>query len=268
MKMRLTVLGSGAAVIRKDRSSAAFLLEADNQILLFDCGWGCPEKLLKVGCDIQKIDHILISHPHADHIGSLMNILQSMLVSGYGVSGPGYLRRRRSKTLYLHGYRGFAKHYEILRGIMVPEREEPYRIEVIEHPPTKTKFGNLTITSAEVKHVPQFWNSAAFRVDYNDKSLIYSGDSSYDENLVRLSKGASIALYEASIPIQMYRKSGSRPNHLSPFECGLLAQRANAKKLVLVHMFGNDSKERIEKEVRKSYSGPLIISRDMQHLSL
>lgn len=264
--MELTILGSGTCIIKEQRSSASFLLRAGKTSLLLDCGWGAPEKLLKAGQDIQKLDHILISHPHADHIGSLINILQSMLVAGYDISGPGYQKRKRSKTLYLHGYKGFERDYEDLRRIEMPEREESYAIKLFEYyRKSSHTIGDLKITGVHVAHVPRFFNSAAFRIDYHGKSMTYGGDSCYDKAVIDLARNSDLALLEMSVPPSMFRK-GQRPNHLSSYECGMMAKLAKVKTLALAHLYDNTASTEIIKEVRKNFDGELIITRDLQRI--
>lgn len=265
--MDLTVLGSGTCIIKEKRASASFLLRRGDQSVLLDAGWDTPMRLVEVGQDVQKLDHIIISHPHADHMGSLMSILQSMLVAGYDVSGEGWQQRRREKPLFIHGYPGFTEHYEALRRIMVPERVEPYRINILEYRNEKRSFGDITISSTEVIHVPEYWSSAAFRIDADGKGFVYSGDCGYDERLLDLAKGADLGLFEMSVPSWMYSK-GPRPNHLSGYECGLIAARAGLKRLVLAHLYDNDTKENTEAEVRKNFSGELIVSEDLQTIKV
>ena len=81
--MKLTIIGSGTPIINLKRHASSFLLEIDDgQLLLFDCGWGCGINIVESGYDLQKIDHIFITHPHGDHLGGLINILQSIYVKG------------------------------------------------------------------------------------------------------------------------------------------------------------------------------------------
>jgi ribonuclease BN (tRNA processing enzyme) len=266
--MKLTVLGSGTAVIRKKRHSASMFVDAMGKTLLLDCGWGCPENMLKAGKNPQTIDHILISHPHPDHMGSLMNLLQSMLVSGVDVSGKGWEQRKREKTLYLHGYDGFAEDYEALRKIMFPERKEPYKIEVFEYPKNTNTFDGIKITGTTVTHVPEYFNSSAYRIDCDGKSIVYSGDCGYDERLVELSNNADLALYDVSVPPWMFKK-GARPNHTSAYECGLMAHQAGVKKLALFHLYDNATKPATEKEARRGgFPNELIITKDLQTIEI
>ena len=264
--MELTILGSGSAVITKKRVSASVMLKAGKNLLLFDCGWGAPLNILRAGFDIQKIDHILISHPHADHMGSLINILQSIFVSGLF-----YPKTKRVKPLYLHGYSGFKKDLDALIKIMSPELKMgklTFAIKVFECTANKRKIDNLQIQAQEVKHFPDEFHSVAFRVDYLKKSFVYSGDCGYDKNLIKLAKNADLAAIEATINPDYYQKFGPFPNHLSANEAGLIAQKAKIKKIVLFHLYdklkyaGNRTKA-----VKENFKGEVIISKDLQKIN-
>lgn len=259
--MILTILGSGTSVIRPDRHAPSFLVTAGRKLLLFDCGWGAGENLIRAGYKISDIDHIFISHPHADHISDLVPILHHIL--NYGQFFPA---NRRTKPLYLHGYKGFKKDYETLRTITFPERVEKYKILVSEYANTAKLVNNIRVKTRVVPHVPHHFHSVAFRVETGGKKIFYSGDSGFSEILIELAKGADIAICEMSISPRMFSELGARPNHLSAFECGVIAKRAKAKKLVLMHLYDNASAAEIKSEVRKSFGGPVVISKDLQKI--
>lgn len=264
--MKLTILGSGSAVITKKRASASMMLEVGEKLLLFDCGWGVPLNILRAGFDIQKIDHILISHPHADHMGSLINILQSIFVSGIF-----YPKTKRIKPIYLHGYFGFKKNLEILIKIMSPELKIvklPFKIKVFEYQQNQRIIGNLKISSHEVKHFPNEFHSVAFRIDYSKKSFVYSGDCGYDENLIKLVKNTDLAAIEATINPDYYQKFGPFPNHLSANEAGVIAQKAKIKKLVLFHLYDKlkYAGNRI-KAAQENFKDEVIIAKDLMKIN-
>src|ERR1700690_4649129 len=67
ISLRVTVLASGS-------SGNCTLLETDHTRLLVDAGLGKKEtlrRLAAVGRDVDRLDGIVISHEHTDHIGSL-----------------------------------------------------------------------------------------------------------------------------------------------------------------------------------------------------
>lgn len=263
--MKLTALGSGVCIFKTDRKGPSFLLETDgNQKLLFDCGWGFGENLIKTEHEPADLDHIFISHPHADHLGSLINILQSIYTSS-----KFFPEESRTKTLTLHGYIGFKKDYETLRSILFPEREESYQIEVIEHGNDEKKYEGFKLTTSQVTHRPDLFHSATYRIDSGNKSFVYSGDCGYDERLVELSKDSDLLILDCSIPTKTYNAHGPQRTHLSPFECGQVGQKAQVKRLMLYHIYYDlTTPEKITNEIRKHYEEELILPRDLQTIEI
>lgn len=239
------------------------MLETNGQKLLFDCGWGCLEGLLELGIDINEIDQIFISHSHADHLSELIPLLHS--VFNTGVYFPG---KARKKDLIIHGYRGFKNDYETLRKIMFPERGEAYKIEIHEHSDDKENIGGIEVETKEVNHVPQYFPSVAYRITSEEKSFTYPGDCNYNENIISLAQESDLLLIDCSIPVQSFQKHGPFSSHLSPFEAGEIAKKAAVKTLVLFHLYDISTDEEIDKEVRKNFTGNLIIPSDGKQISL
>lgn len=263
--MKLTIIGSGSAVIRKERKAPSMVLEVGNKTLLFDCGWGCGVNLLEAGFDIQKIDHIFITHPHADHMGDLVSLIFSMTVTGIFLP-----EKKRTKPLVIHGYKGLKKDFEVLHKIMHPEMIKygfPFKLKVLEYTNSSRKIDDFDIKSKEVNHT-EFFNAVAFRIEKGKKSFVYSGDTANNENLVKLSKDADLAVYEMSVPDWYFKKRGPAPTHLSPEECGQIAAQAGVKKLVLVHLYDNEPAKETRKAIKRNFKGQLIIPKDLQKIRI
>ena len=118
--MKLTILGSGTSIIKKDRLAPGYLLELNSgESFLFDCGATAAQQFANINFDYSKLDHILISHPHPDHIGGLISLLHGIFLESMYLKYLG--KEARDKILFLHGYPGFAKDFNILLKIMPPE---------------------------------------------------------------------------------------------------------------------------------------------------
>jgi 7,8-dihydropterin-6-yl-methyl-4-(beta-D-ribofuranosyl)aminobenzene 5'-phosphate synthase len=92
----------------------AYLVEADDTTILFDLGFNQKQKaeppLLqnarRLGVDLTKVDFIFNSHPHADHLSGLKNVLGKRIrlckendpLSGKPVFSPVQLRPKTSCT--------------------------------------------------------------------------------------------------------------------------------------------------------------------------
>ena len=71
--MKLIFIGAGSAfTVGTDNYHSNMLLESeDHQRLLIDCGSDARSALFELGLTYKDINHVYISHLHADHVGGL-----------------------------------------------------------------------------------------------------------------------------------------------------------------------------------------------------
>lgn len=253
--MKITILGSGASIITKGRRSTSFVVETNGQILLFEAGWGVPEALLDANIDIQKIDHIFITHHDSDHLGSLMSLMQSILVTNTFVP-----ERKRQKPLCLHGYSGFKDEYQKLRSILFTGKTD-YPVIIEEYDNSDRKADNFRVTSYKVPHSQKF-QSVGFRLESEGKVIAYSGDTGYDDVLIDLARNADVAIIEMSFGPARYREFGQPTTHLWTGDCAKIAAQAKARKLVLVHLQDSGDANEVAGEIKKVYTGEAVLASD------
>ena len=126
ISLRVTILASGS-------SGNCTLLETDQTRLLVDAGLGKKEtlrRLAAVGRDVDRLDGIVISHEHTDHIGSLAQVL-------------GQWRT----TVYLNE----ATHTEVMR--ILPETSHK-RLDRVEHIRAGYRFsvGDIEVSPISIPH--------------------------------------------------------------------------------------------------------------------
>ena len=66
--MKLIILGSGSPEAYVRRASSGYLIEVGNDRILFDCGGGVFDNLIRSGRMPSDITHIFFSHLHSDHM--------------------------------------------------------------------------------------------------------------------------------------------------------------------------------------------------------
>ena len=76
----LTILGSNSALPTPDRHPSSQHLTVGDLHLLIDCGEGTQFRLMERKLSPMKIDLILISHLHGDHVFGLPGMLTSLLL--------------------------------------------------------------------------------------------------------------------------------------------------------------------------------------------
>jgi len=120
---------------------------------------------------------------------------------------------------------------------------------------------HFKICSAPVEHNQE---SIAYKIiSPGGQSAVYSGDTDYSDNLVKLAKDTDIFICESAHPDDLKTKG-----HLTPSEAGKIAAFAGVRKLVLTHFYPECEKADIEKECRKTYNGPLILAEDLMEIEV
>ncbi len=261
--MKLTILGSGTSIIKKDRLAPGYLLELDSgESFLFDCGGTAIQQFANIDFDYLNLDHILISHPHPDHMGGLISLLHGLALKSMYFKMTG--EQARKQKLFIHAYPGFAKDYKILRNTIIAESIETYPLKIIECKNKRVKYPKFILETKIVLHAEKLFTSIAFRLEADKKVFVYSGDSRYCDALIKLAKKADLFLCDSC---SMEKGLGSG-YHLTPEGAGKTAQEAGVKKLVLTHHYDVKPSAQILKEAKKYFSGEIILAKDLMEIKI
>ena len=255
-EISVTILGSGTCVPSLRRSSCSILTKIRDKFLLFDSGAGTMHKLLENGVAIFDVSFVFYSHFHPDHTGELVPFL-------FANKYPDGSRRKIPLTLMAG--KGFERFYDNLKNVYGHWIElAPDLLNIVELDNTGydiREFDDFKVESLPVEHNPE---SIAFRITSSGgTSMVYSGDTDFSENLVTLSKDADLLICESALPDELKVKG-----HLTPSLAGEIADRANVRKLVLTHFYPECDQVDIEKQCRKTYSGPLLLAEDLMKIEL
>jgi ribonuclease BN (tRNA processing enzyme) len=218
-KLDLLFLGSGNAFAAQGRAFSSFLL---NGRYLFDCGPTVLQQLAKAGVSSSEIETVFISHYHADHFFGLPFLLLDAKYSGrtkdLTIVGPPDIEARTMGLLQL-GYPGVLespgytkRYFEVSDGAC-------------------HRFGDLTLTAARVEHVGEL-ECYAYRAEFDGRSLVYSGDTTLCDGLLRLVDGADVIVTECSC--------NNVAVHLGPEGVDAVARRAPGARVVVTHLDGVD----------------------------
>lgn len=256
--MQLTILGSGTCIPTIKRASPGYFLETNSMKILIDCGPGTLRQLIAAKKDYKDIDAVILSHLHSDHVSDLFTLIQAL-------SWTPELKNKnklfnRYKNLYFIGSQGFKKWYSSIQKInLVQPRPNTFKIIVKEFK-KQQNFKTIKIETLKGKHSPF---SSFIKISFKNKNLVYCGDSDYEENIIKLAKNTNLLILECAWP-DKYKM----PGHLTPSECGQLATKAKAKKLLLTHFYPPMEKVNIKKVVRKYYKGPIILAKDLMQIKV
>lgn len=221
--MRLVTLGTAAAgVPRSGDGGSGHLLEHGSTRLLVDCGGGVLG-LLMGHAPLETLSGIYLSHLHNDHVADL-----------YPIALWARFTRRRVKVFGPPGLRTLLYRWFSLFS----SDPDPYvqALELTEYKEwTVYTLGALKFMPCPVEH-----NVACFalRAEAGGKRFVYSGDTRAGALLEEAAQSADLFLCEATyqdLP-EGREPEKSRDHHMTAREAGILARRANAKRLVLTHL--------------------------------
>jgi ribonuclease BN (tRNA processing enzyme) len=248
--MKLIVLGSGTCVPSLQRNAPGYYLEAEGCQVLVDCGSGTLLQLEKTGRSYKDIDAVFITHKHPDHFADLMPFLQAL------VATP---RFRRTKDLFISGPKDFMEYYEasIVSVLGTPKEFSLITVEAIG----EQDFGPFHITTAKTVHAS---DSISYRFEHKGTSVVYTGDADYDEGLIAHARDADLFITDCSFP-----DSEKSKGHLSAKECGIIAQKAGVKKLMLSHLYPSElpDEDRV-KESSEVFSGDIVLAEDLMEMDI
>ncbi len=247
--MEITFLGSGCGIPSLERGAPGILITVKNQRLLFDSGSGTLVRLLKAGVSYTDLEHVFYTHTHSDHCADLVPLIQALWTT------PNFTR---TVPLHLYGPKGFSD-FMVKQGqtfgewVITPD----FPLMIQELHQEKNIFPDFSVQSLPMKH-SDFSNG--YRIENKQgKSVVYSGDTDYNENIIKLALDADLLILECSFP-----NNKKVAGHLIPSEAAEIAKQANCKKLVLTHFYPPHPE--IEKEILhvipKIYCGEIVIGYD------
>jgi ribonuclease BN (tRNA processing enzyme) len=244
--MELIILGSGTAIPSARRGAPGAVIKIGDELILLDCGPGSLHRLAKAGLNFLNIYYILISHLHPDHIADLVPFL-------FALRSPDLPLIQKEITII--GGRGVEHFFEKIHSIYGSWAEPPRTITLIETISKEISFPLFLLKTTPAVHLP---SSIAFRITTPEgKSLFYSGDTDYSNQLIDLAQGVDLALIECSFP-----EGNKVEGHLTPKIAGRIAAEASCQRIILTHLYPQCEASDIKKQCAEVYKGEIIIAQD------
>jgi ribonuclease Z len=272
-KLTVTLLGTGTPFPSMTRFGPGILVEADNKKLLFDVGRGVTQRLFQKKIAFGKIDHVFLTHLHSDHVVGIPDLWLS------GWLGAPWARRKGPFTITGPvGTVNLMTHLEKAYEWDIKTRitDQNLNPNFVKPAPTDMAEGvvydidGLKVTSIKVNHGEKIDPAFGYRIDFDGRSIVLSGDTKYTDNLVKNAKGADLIIHSvASIGKKLLQKSKVMRNilthHSEPEDTARVFNAVKPKLAVYSHivLYGGQKPADIMSRARKSYSGPLMIGKDL-----
>lgn len=280
---RITVLGAGTPTPTPTRYGSAYVLEIGAERMMIDCGPATTHKLVKAGLWPTAIDYLFFTHHHFDHDVDYPCFLLTRWDQSIGkentlrVFGPTLTERLTHRILdesdgaFAHDWQARVNHpasqrVYVNRGGELPRR--PPKVDAKDIVAGKIFSGSSwEITGADAVHVQPYLDSLAYRVDSDEGSVVFTGDTEPCRSVVELARGADVMLTMCWDEEEHMREQGEQHGATGTMGAARMAQEAGVKRLVLVHigpyLAQHPTMEKGIGDAKKIYDGELVFSDEL-----
>ncbi len=278
-EFRVTLLGTGDPIPRTDRFGPSTLVEAGGQRLLFDVGRGATQRLVQLGIPLRDVDAVFLTHFHSDHVSGLPDLwMTGWLPPPFGRRSEPFEVWGPSGTRSLLDHLGQA--FEANSKIRIPdELLPPAGIELLAHEFDQDgvvyEQAGVRVTAFAVNHGELIKPAYGYRVDYDGRAVVISGDTRFDKNLIAAANGADLIIHEVALASDELLASSEQfrrivAHHTTPEEAGIVFTQVAPKLAVYTHLvmlsgpgIPQAPLTSLLSRTRSTYDGPLVIGEDL-----
>lgn len=235
-KIIITPLGTVSPYPKNNMNCPGFLIEYNNKNILIDCGNGIT-RLLNLPTKLDNLN-IIITHYHNDHFGDI-GILQyaSFVYHNLGLLNKKiqiYLPKNdfnSNKASIISNNESYAEYNDIVN-------QHTFSIDDLNI--TFEDNNSHTIESYMVK------------LQNKDFKIVYTSDigTTNLNELINFCKDSDLIICESSL-LKKYNINSK--THMTSFEAGIIANKSNAKKLLLTHFWPEEDKMLYLKEAKQNF---------------
>jgi ribonuclease BN (tRNA processing enzyme) len=282
MRPSITLLGTGGPRPDAARGATALLIEAGEDAILIDAGRGVVRQLAALGVALDRIDPVLVTHHHYDHIGELHDVILSSWLMG------------RARPLRLFGPPETRRIVEALLQ-QVYDKDIEFRVHEAGNVPWQKvvttdivagpvcQGAGWRITAEIVDHgsrldfpvaFRQRWVCLGYRFECPEGVIAFSGDTVDCPGLRRLADNADILVqccYLARSEIASPQTQRLAGYTLACADTvGRIATEAKVGTLVLTHHRPKSAEllEQMRQDVARDFAGSLLLGHDGLRVSL
>ena len=249
--LKVVVCGSRSPLPSPGRAEACILVEAGDDIYIFDLGNGSMDNLSEYQVPWPNVKAVLITHMHSDHIADLPDAHLQSWIQG------------RNSSLMVYGPEGInlvTKGFELAYSADYQYRNEHHGdemlpmsiagfnpIQIMDNQLIPNDTPGLEILPFVVDHYPVN-SSFGFKISYKGRTVVISGDTIHDGSVQKYSKDVDLLVHSAiSIDlVERMREVAPLPQldeilfdiqdyHTTIKEAGEIARDANVKHLLIYH---------------------------------
>jgi len=290
----LVLLGTqGGPGLTATRTQASNAVIVDGRPYLVDCGYGALKACAQASITLPTIANIFVTHLHDDHTADIAAFL-ALKWTATQTPGEATIHGPFGTAAMVEAAIAFSKANVEIRKIDEGRTVDPksiFRGRDLAAPKITEVFKDdrVTVQAVENAHFPDRakakmdYRSFSYRFNTAARSIVFSGDTAYSENLIELARGADLFVCEilgnaagqnapGAAPINNNTESIARhvrETHSTPEEVGRMAAAAKVKTVVLSHLVGGGrggNNDPLTAGVKKEFGGEIIVGADQMRL--
>ncbi|WP_292462719.1 ribonuclease Z [Methanolobus sp.] len=290
--LRVTFLGTGGSLPTPERNPSAIMINREGELMLFDCGEGAQQQMMRAKTGMKALSSIFITHFHADHILGIPGLIQTMSFHGrtepLKIYGPHHVHEF-ARILSALGY--YKLRFEIDAVDLEPGdiiKRDGYSIHAIK---TQHSVPSVGYALIEDERIGRFDRDKAIElgvppgplfsklhrgepVEVNGRTItsvevvgeprpgrkiVYSGDTRPCPEILEASRDADLLIHDSTLANDQ-QEWAKESMHSTAEEAALLAKEANVSMLILTHISSrySDDAEPLLKEAKKVFENVTI----------
>jgi ribonuclease BN (tRNA processing enzyme) len=291
---QLVLLGTqGGPGVTANRNQASSAVIVDGRPYLVDLGYGALKSAVQAGLTLGTISNIFITHLHDDHTADIAAFLALKWTATQN-PGEATIHGPYGTVAMVEAAIAFSKANVEIRKIDEGRTVDPktiFRGRDLTAPKITEVFKDdrVTVQAVENTHFPDRakakmdYRSFAYRFNTATRSIVFSGDTTYSENLIELAREADLFVCEVLATANGPNARGAAPannnsesigrhvreTHSTPEEVGRMAAAAKVKTVVLTHQVGGGrfgNTDPLTADLKKVFSGEVIVGADQMRI--
>jgi len=280
--LKATIIGSGSPMYNPNRAGSSVLITQGNTSILVDMGNGTQANLNKLKFNIRNVSALFFTHHHLDHNEEFVPLFIRSILGrkNFTIAGPPNTNKMVSSTFELYKEDISYRLSKSRRNLQ--DRQNSFVSKELKG----GESFNINNIKVSTQKVPHSIYAIAYRFEYNNQSIVVTGDLTYTKDLSSFARKANYLIIDSggmTMQNQSRKKRPSNTNklnkrkqgksaknraHLDLSESSLIAKNAQIKNLVYTHFpSGEINKEKSLNEIRKNYKENVIFAEDLMQLN-
>lgn len=290
----ITFLGTSASAPSVHRGLSAQVVKHDEYRFLIDCGEGTQRQILKSGLGFKRLNRVLITHGHLDHILGLGGLLSTFMrweaIDEIEIMGGRSALARVKDLLYRVVLRGIEPPVDLSFRVIKPgvifENDDfsitafpvshrgpdcfgysfegkprrpflPEKAELLDIPPGPWRRELVEGKLATLPDGRRIEPDQVLGPERPGVKLVHVGDTGEVNNLLEPVQDADALVIEATYLVQD-EEMAKRFGHLTAHQAARLALDAGVKNLILTHISRRYREREVEEEARALFPNAIV----------